>query len=941
MDIKSGEQVMAVNDGSANAPVGSAQLSSLLDTYGANRPAWNVAGVDYHVGVPTGLTLKDPATISMAGVSVDAAQKSITVTGSNVTLDGYDFGGWAVVTTAANTTLTNSNFNGLNPSGPQDAVITGTSSSSNLHITNCTIDGLSGGGHAEFLVEMEGPGLTIEYSWLKNSNSDLIGRHGQDGGDITIQYNLLQQAGMGGAGTHGDYLQVYGPTIDSTHILYNTAVQDGGTTQGFIADNTKSGEFAGNTLIGSVSYWMSVSGPGTDAANLSGAFSTHDNYFDVTKAFGFNYPAAGPDDSYSQTSFVHNVNMVTGEVEQDANAPAYTGPTYTPPTSPAPSAPAAPVVASFSTDSGVSGDGVTNDSTLELKGTAAAGSTVKIYDGSTQIGTATATSTGSWDYITQVLTDAKHTLTATATNTSGQTSAASAAVAVTVDTKAPAAPTIASDTVNATNQVVMSGTAEANSAIRVFDGTTQVGTATTNSSGAWSVTTSALSAGSHALTAKATDVAGNVSAASTAVDPVIGTATSGTGTSGTGTSGTGTSGTGTSGTGTSGTGTSGTGTSGTGTTAPAAPKITSFSTDSGVAGDHITSDKTLTLAGTAAANSTVKVFDGTTQLGIATADANGAWHYSTAALLDGKHSLTATDTVSGVTSKASTALDVTVDTTAPDAPVLLSDPTTHNRATVSGTAEAGSSIKLYEGTTLLGTTTVGSDGDWSVTTPNLKHGSHTFTATATDAAGNTSALSQPIDPPIGSHDPKESSSTVEVTNVRPHWDHTATIKGIADPNSEIRLSDGTTSVGSVTAGADGKWSFHTSDLSGRTHAFTAEQVDTTGHVVGTSSGEAIIGSGRRDTLTSTAGNDVMVGKRGADTFEFASNFGHDVIKDFAARGPAHDTIEFSKSVFDSFASVLSHAAQSGRDVVIATGSDTLTLKNTQLDKLNSHDFHFA
>ncbi|MGY4286404.1 hypothetical protein ACVWXO_005624 [Bradyrhizobium sp. LM2.7] len=310
------------------------------------------------------------------------------------------------------------------------------------------------------------------------------------------------------------------------------------------------------------------------------------------------------------------------------------------------------------------------------------------------------------------------------------------------------------------------------------------------------------------------------------------------------------------------------------------------------------------------------------------------------ALPDGKHSLTATDTVSGVTSKASTALDVTVDTAAPDAPVLLSDPTTHNRATVSGTAEAGSSIKLYEGTTLLGTATVASDGDWSVTTPNLKHGSHTFTATATDAAGNTSALSQPIDPPIGSHS-ANSTSTVEVTNVRQHWDHTATIKGTADPSSQIKLSDGTTSAGSVTAGVDGKWSFHTSDLSGKTHAFTAEQVDTTGHVVGTSSGEAIIGSGHRDTLTSTTGNDVMVGKRGADTFEFASNFGQDVIKDFAARGPAHDTIEFSKSVFDSFASVLSHAAQSGHDVVIATGSDTLTLKNTKLDALNSHDFHFA
>ncbi|RXH39635.1 hypothetical protein XH94_17230 [Bradyrhizobium zhanjiangense] len=256
----------------------------------------------------------------MAGVSLDVAQRSIAVAADDVTLDGYDFGGWSVVTTAANTTLTNSNFNGLNPGGPQSSVISGTQTSSNLHVANCTIDGLSGGGHAEFLVEMEGPGLTIEYSWLKNSNSDLIGRHGRSGGNIIIRYNVLEQAGMGGPSTHGDYLQVYGPTVEETRILYNTAVQNGGRTQGFIADNTKSGEFAGNTLIGSVSYWMSVSGPGTDAANLSGTFSTHDNYYDVTKAFGFNYPAVGPNDRYPKTVFTNNVNMVSGQIVQDSTS---------------------------------------------------------------------------------------------------------------------------------------------------------------------------------------------------------------------------------------------------------------------------------------------------------------------------------------------------------------------------------------------------------------------------------------------------------------------------------------------------------------------------------------------------------------------------------------------------------------------------------------------
>ena len=40
----------------------------------------------------------------------------------------------------------------------------------------------------------------------------------------------------------------------------------------------------------------------------------------------------------------------------------------------------------FSTDSGVVGDGITNDSTLTLEGTATANSTVRVYDGTTLLG---------------------------------------------------------------------------------------------------------------------------------------------------------------------------------------------------------------------------------------------------------------------------------------------------------------------------------------------------------------------------------------------------------------------------------------------------------------------------------------------------------------------------------------------------------------------------
>ena len=44
-------------------------------------------------------------------------------------------------------------------------------------------------------------------------------------------------------------------------------------------------------------------------------------------------------------------------------------------------------------------------------------------------------------------------------------------------------------------------------------------------------------------------------------------------------------------------------------------------------GDDITNDNTLTLTGTAEANSTVKVYDGATLLGSATANGSGAWSY--------------------------------------------------------------------------------------------------------------------------------------------------------------------------------------------------------------------------------------------------------------------------------------------------------------------------
>jgi hypothetical protein len=187
-------------------------------------------------------------------------------------------------------------------------------------------------------------------------------------------------------------------------------------------------------------------------------------------------------------------------------------------------------------------------------------------------------------------------------------------------------------------------------------------------------------------------------------------------------------------------------------------------------------------------------------------------------------------------------------------------------------------------------------------------------------------------------------ATVAFADVSVNSAHTATtVTGTADADSHVNLYDGATEIGSVSTGANGGWTFTTGALSSATvHTLTAQEVNSAGAVVGVSSGEAIIGSAKGgNVLTSGSGDDILVGNGPHDTFVFAANFGHDVIKDFIATGAQHDTIQFSASEFSNFASILAHASQIGHDVVIESGHDVLTLKSTKLADLNSHDFHFA
>ena len=118
----------------------------------------------------------------------------------------------------------------------------------------------------------------------------------------------------------------------------------------------------------------------------------------------------------------------------------------------------------------------------------------------------------------------------------------------------------------------------------------------------------------------------------------------------------------------------------------------------------------------------------------------------------------------------------TVDNIAPPAPVITSPSNnsidTDGNFTISGTAEANSTVELFEGSDSRSTATVNASGEWSKSLTGVAEGSYTYTAKAKDAAGNTSDPSNPltvdvkIPPLVNSVLPPDKTQNVDLsTNV--------------------------------------------------------------------------------------------------------------------------------------------------------------------------------
>ena len=150
-----------------------------------------------------------------------------------------------------------------------------------------------------------------------------------------------------------------------------------------------------------------------------------------------------------------------------------------------------------------------------MTGTGTAGSTITVLEDGDRVGTTTATLAGTWSVTLANLAEGGHVFTVRASNPAG-TSSESMGRVIQIDSKAPAKPVLTSPNewslVN--NWFTIKGTSEPGTTVELFEDGNSTGTVA-SITGEWSRELNGVRDGVHVYTARATDMAGNVSQLST------------------------------------------------------------------------------------------------------------------------------------------------------------------------------------------------------------------------------------------------------------------------------------------------------------------------------------------------------------------------------------------------------------------------------------------
>ncbi len=526
-------------------------------------------------------------------------------------------------------------------------------------------------------------------------------------------------------------------------------------------------------------------------------------------------------------------------------------------------APPAGIISGIAPDTGRDpADRITTATTPLISGSGEPGAIVELYAGTTLIGTTTVGADGRWSVTPAMpLADGPTALTTVVVDAAGNRSPASPEVPLVIDTRPPAAPLIAAigtdtgasdhDGITADRTLLVSGTAEPGSRVSLIIDGTVVGSAITAADGRWAVdlTGRPLVDGAYGLVARAEDVAGNASADSAVFSLVIDTGIR-------------------------------------------LPVIAGVTADTGVPGDHLTADDTPTVTGSAEPGATVQVTRDGVVVATVVAAADGTWSadLGPAILADGTYTLGAIATDAAGNVATATAWSLTIDATAPAAPVITGigddsgipgDFLTNDQTLVfSGTAEPGARVTVAIGGFAIGEAVADTSGAWTVDytavtlagDPQPGGRRYAVTATATDVAGNTSQPSATREIGIDADVSNAVAVLLVTTDSGVIGDHltsdtTPTIVGVAEPGSVVEVFDGATLLGTATASSLGLWSLDLVFPAGETdHLLTVTATDTAGNHSGPSPGYAL----RIDTVAPPAPTITGIGADTGTAADFAT-----------------------------------------------------------------------
>lgn len=256
--------------------------------------------------------------------------------------------------------------------------------------------------------------------------------------------------------------------------------------------------------------------------------------------------------------------------------------------------------------------------------------------------------------------------------------------------------------------------------------------------------------------------------------------------------------------------------------------------------------------------------------------------------IDGTDTLRSVETLQFQDMSASRA-DVVADTAAPAQPTLVvtmnaNGYTTGNTPLVSGKAEAGSTVKVYDstGNQLVGTATADANGLWTTKLSAYADGqNYSVYAKATDASGNVSVASAAAAFKVDSTPPVVPTYNMAYTAGTNH----ATFDGTAEAGTTIELvrSGDLQTIARTKVGADGSWHLDTSSLPNGNYTISVVSLDLAdnGSTAATrptftvNSAANITGTSGNDVLHPGAGGNGVDGGAGIDTAIYAgsrSNF---------------------------------------------------------------------